>query len=81
MLYPENPFVLAERGGLELPRPFRVSREEIRPRFGPLSGSKEKASMPEKICSPGIRLLSGYRSFRSLCGCAESGSVKHQTRA
>jgi len=59
---------VAERGGFELPRPFRIRGAEFNPRLAHYS-ARIKASVRERFCSPGIRLCFGslrFPSFASL---------------
>src|ERR1019366_7139612 len=50
------PDCLAERGGLEPPRPFRIRGVEFNPSLAHYS-AQIKAPVPERICSPSIRLF------------------------
>jgi hypothetical protein len=55
---------LAERGGFEPPRPFRLSWTEFGPSLAHYS-ARIKASVLERICSPETRLCFGSLRFPS----------------
>jgi len=60
-------YCLAERGGFEPPRPFRIRGAEFNPRLAHYSARK-KASVMERTCSPEIRLCLDSLRFSSLAG-------------